>query len=485
MQHTLGVDRAVEFGAMSARPRRFVTILVLLAADLAAISAGVGLGAAVAARTGGFPLELQLVHAVVLVLAMLLAFGLGDLYPGAGVSPIDEMRTQVLSITGLAAVVSVTVFIGHGLDLKYQWPIVSAWLAAVTFTTGSRLMLRELMAQKAWWGVPAIVLGAGKTAALVIDSLNRKPFLNLKVVGCLDDDDKKIGTRVGGVLVSGPIVLEALRLRSIGVDYAIVAMPGIQPERLSTLVHKLGRAFSKVVVIPNAFGMTSVGVGTRDSGGVVGLYVRGHLSMRRNRVLKRLLDIVLMIPLGLVALPLILVSAAGVFAFSPGNPFFSQEREGYGGRRIRVWKLRTMHVSADEILARHLANSPEARAEWHTHFKLSKDPRVIPIVGSVLRRLSLDELPQVWNIFRGELSFVGPRPFPYYHLESFGQEFRELRASVPPGLTGYWQVMARATADINAQVELDTYYITNWSPWLDLYVLARTPWAVLFGDGAY
>lgn len=485
MHHSLRLERAETVTGRTVRPRSLATIALLLVSDAAALTLSVCLGSFVSTAAGGFALNLEPLHVAVLVAALLMAYGIGDLYPGAGVSPVDEMRTQVVSTTGLGIVLSVATVIARGPEPVHQVPILVAWLAAVVLTTGFRLLLRELLADKPWWGVAAVVLGAGKTAALITASLRKKAFLNLKVVACLDDDPNKLGTQVGGVEVGGPLEEGALKLRSEGVDYAIVAMPGIEPERLSTLVHKLGRSFSKVVVIPNAFGMTSVGVGTRDSGGIISLYVRGHLSMRRNRILKRSLDLSLMLPLGLLALPLIALSATLVFVLSPGSPFFSQEREGFRGKRIKVWKLRTMHVNSDEILARHLAENPEARAEWQTRFKLVKDPRVIPVIGSILRRFSLDELPQVFNIFLGELSFVGPRPFPYYHLDAFGDEFRDLRSSVPPGLTGYWQVMARATADIDAQVELDTYYITNWSPWLDLYILARTPWAVLFGNGAY
>jgi lipopolysaccharide/colanic/teichoic acid biosynthesis glycosyltransferase len=132
-----------------------------------------------------------------------------------------------------------------------------------------------------------------------------------------------------------------------------------------------------------------------------------------------------------------------------------------------------------------LSDLPGLSQEWEEHFKLPRDPRIIPWIGSFLRRSSLDELPQLWSVVIGEMSLVGPRPFPQYHLERFPTEFRELRRRVRPGLSGMWQVMVRSNGGIREQQEYDTYYIHNWSLWLDLYVLARTGFAVLAGRGAY
>jgi lipopolysaccharide/colanic/teichoic acid biosynthesis glycosyltransferase len=172
-------------------------------------------------------------------------------------------------------------------------------------------------------------------------------------------------------------------------------------------------------------------------------------------------------------------------AVSRGPVLYCQAREGEGGRPISVWKLRTMRADAEAVLSGHLLQSPEAREEWRRYFKLRNDPRVLRGIGRLLRRTSLDELPQLWNVLRGEMSLVGPRPFPQYHLDQFPPDFRRLRTKVTPGLTGLWQVSARGKGDLATQEALDTYYIRNWSPWLDLLILARTVRAVILSEGAY
>jgi lipopolysaccharide/colanic/teichoic acid biosynthesis glycosyltransferase len=199
---------------------------------------------------------------------------------------------------------------------------------------------------------------------------------------------------------------------------------------------------------------------------------------------KRTIDAVLGAVFAAVALPVILVSGVLIKLVSPGPMFYSQEREGLNGVRFKVLKLRTMYSDAEQRLCATLAQNPDLARQWKETMKLNPDPRIVPVVGQFLRRFSIDEIPQLFAVISGQMSLVGPRPFPEYHLNLFEARFRRLRNSVRPGLTGMWQVMIRSAGDVKAQELYDTFYIRNWSLWLDVYILARTIFAVVAGSGA-
>jgi lipopolysaccharide/colanic/teichoic acid biosynthesis glycosyltransferase len=209
----------------------------------------------------------------------------------------------------------------------------------------------------------------------------------------------------------------------------------------------------------------------------------GEASVRR--AIKRGIDVVFGI-LGLIlAAPLIAALALTVRLKTGGPGFFTQQRVGMGGRTFPMIKIRTMVVGSEGDLPAHLDDDPALREQWETRFKLRADPRLIPGLGALLRSYSLDELPQLWNVVRGDMSLVGPRPFPEYHVARFTPEFRHLREQVRPGLTGLWQVTVRSGGDLEAQEAYDGYYLRNWSIGLDLSILARTIKPVLTGRDAH
>ena len=168
---------------------------------------------------------------------------------------------------------------------------------------------------------------------------------------------------------------------------------------------------------------------------------------------------------------------------STGPAFFGHKRIGQHGKQFKAWKFRSMYTNSDELLAEHLAKNPDARDEWERDHKLKNDPRVTRI-GNYLRKLSLDELPQVWNVLLGEMSLVGPRPIVEKEVKKYGQVFKQY-ISVKPGITGLWQVSGRNDIGYDQRVQLDLFYVRHWSPWMDLYILGRTVITLICGKGAY
>jgi Undecaprenyl-phosphate galactose phosphotransferase WbaP len=200
-------------------------------------------------------------------------------------------------------------------------------------------------------------------------------------------------------------------------------------------------------------------------------------------VVKRILDIALVLLSAPVLLLLVLVIAAAIRIDSPGPIFFSHRRIRGHGTFFTMWKFRTMCVNSAELLDEYLRSNPEARTEWNRSHKLRHDPRVTPI-GRFLRRTSLDELPQLWNVLTGAMSLVGPRPIVAAEVEKYAEYFADY-CMVKPGITGLWQVSGRSGTGYMQRVRLDRSYVRNWSLRGDVMILARTPRSVIRQVGAY
>ncbi|WP_088892744.1 undecaprenyl-phosphate galactose phosphotransferase WbaP [Leptolyngbya ohadii] len=411
-----------------------------------------------------------------------LAYATIGLYPGVAISPVDEMRWLSLSTTLIYLALAATLFMQREGEVYDRGVFVLAWVLSLVLVPVCRGLMRSVFAPQPWWGYPVVVLGAGKTGEMVIRTLKRRPGIGLKPVLVLDDDPQKHGS-LHGVPVIGGVAMAPRLARKRRIPYAIVAMPGVARNRLLEVIEQYGSSFAHLLIIPDLFEFSSLWVTAKDMGGVLGLEVRQRLLLPGPRFARFLIDLIATLLGGVVLLPMIVIIAVLIKLDSPGPIFYGQTRIGQGGEEFKAWKFRTMVQHADRALKDYLEAHPELREEWGRDQKLRYDPRVTR-VGRFLRRTSLDELPQLWNILRGEMSLVGPRPIVEEEIPRYGDKF-SLYTKVVPGLTGLWQVSGRNNVTYEERVSLDAYYVRNWSVWLDLYILARTVWVVVTGEGAY
>jgi Undecaprenyl-phosphate galactose phosphotransferase WbaP len=273
------------------------------------------------------------------------------------------------------------------------------------------------------------------------------------------------------------------QIRSSGVRHAIVAAPELSQSEFAAVIERGGNAFPHLIVIPDTDFIWKEGTYTRDLMGILGIQVRNNLLDSGSRIAKRTIDLASSTLLTLFLLPIMAIISILIVVESGFPVFFSQKRLGYGGRTFHMRKFRTMMQDSASVLDHHLAGNFELQKEWAEYQKLRVDPRVTR-VGRVLRKTSLDELPQLWNIIKGEMSMVGPRPYLSAQLASYEAAY-SVYVKTLPGLTGLWQVSGRNRTTLAERIAYDIYYIRNWSLWMDLYLMAKTVGTVFTGDGAY
>lgn len=416
-----------------------------------------------------------------LLLFIAVYVGVG-LYQIVGMNPIQELRQSVAGTT-----LAFFIFTGSTFLLKEvrgfpRGIAVLTWLLVSLALPPARAFIRRACGPRHWFGRSVVVLGAGKAGLSVVQALMENPGLGLKPVAILDDR-ASVETHLCGVPILGGLALAPALALKARLGYGILAMPGLSRRRLLEILGECGQAFDKVLVIPDLLGMSSLCVEATDLGGMLGLEIRHNLLHLPARIVKRALDLLTVIFLAPVLLPLFGIIACCIRLTSRGPIFYGHTRIGNGSRMFKAWKFRTMVRNADAVLKSYLADHPALEEEWRTTQKLKNDPRVTPL-GKLLRRSSLDELPQLINVLTGEMSLVGPRPIVAAEVEKYGECYTSY-CRVKPGITGLWQVSGRNNTTYNERITFDQYYVLNWSVWLDLHILTRTVHTVLTGDGAY
>jgi len=452
-------------------------------ADLAALLITALLSEAVCYLLFGRFASTSNMHVLPCALTFYAVFALAGLYPGFPINPIDEFRLTLRAV-GLSFLIIIggTFLLGRP-SIYSLILIIFAWVLASVLAPLSRHVARLWCSRKPWWGIPTVILGERAAGMRVLRELSASRHFGLRPVAILlDPPVPDVPTTAPGSVFCGDLSHSANFSRSRNC-YAILATPLTGSERVKTIIAEHANHYRRVLVIPDLFGFTSLAVRAKEIHGILGLEIDHNLTSTCSHVFKRSFDIAICVLAALMISPLIALIALAVKLTSPGPIFYWQSRIGRNGKEFRLWKFRTMVVDADAVLEKHLKNDEALQTEWKRDHKLRKDPRVTKI-GAILRRASLDELPQFWNILRGDMSLVGPRPIRQPEVEKYGTIFSQYRR-VTPGLTGMWQISGRNNTTYERRTQLDEYYVRNWSISLDLYILLRTLKTIILTEGAY
>ncbi|MGQ9499544.1 MAG: undecaprenyl-phosphate galactose phosphotransferase WbaP [Dissulfurimicrobium sp.] len=330
-----------------------------------------------------------------------------------------------------------------------------------------------------------LVLGAGETGRRIVRALKKEPNYGYEILGILDDDHEKTGTLIEGVKVRYGVNNVFRYLKRAQVTDIFIAMPAADRDRLQGLINSLQHKVDGIFFVPNIFGVAVLGTRLQHffNEQAFAFEIKNNLANPLNIFIKRSFDITLsLILLLLLAFPMLIIAIL-IRLDSKGPFIFSQERIGRHGKVFRCLKFRSMHLEADKRLQTILKRDPKARDEWNDRWKLKNDPRVTKI-GRFLRKTSLDELPQILNVLKGDMSLVGPRPY-MPNEWPFIMDQSETILSVLPGITGLWQVSGRSHTSYTERIGLDIWYVRNWNLTLDIIILIKTICCVIRQEGAY
>jgi exopolysaccharide biosynthesis polyprenyl glycosylphosphotransferase len=323
-----------------------------------------------------------------------------------------------------------------------------------------------------------LIVGAGEVGRAIIRNLLARPDLGYCIVGFVDDDPERLQP-IGRFQPLGPVGRLRDILESRPIDVVIVSLPWRSHRLVMQVIDECEHAGVQVRVVPDLFQISLGRIDVESLNGIPLLGVREPAIRGWQHTVKRGLDVVLSGLALIVLIPLVAILAVLIRVESPGGLLYRQERVGRGGRTFMLYKLRSMRDGADQLRS-DLQTLNEASGPL---FKIRDDPRLTRL-GRWMRRLSLDEIPQLWNVLRGEMSLVGPRPPLPSEVDDY-EAWHLRRLEIAPGMTGLWQVSGRSDLTFDEMVMLDLFYAENWSVWLDLKILLRTVPTVLLRSGAY
>jgi len=348
----------------------------------------------------------------------------------------------------------------------------------------TRYLTKHLLMMLGLWQKPILLVGAGKSAELIAEAFEEDFYIGYKIIGLIDDNYLRNLTKKYPLLGGFGDVERVIK--EIGIQDVIIALPEVRREYLQELVDRIQPLVSNVSILPDLFGLplNNIDVNYFLKQKTVMLTMRNNLVHTSNILLKRIFDLVVGSIIFMVTLPIMTVLALVIKFSSPGPIFHIAKRIGQNGKEFKCYKFRTMYQDSDKLLQEYLSENSDAHEEWKRFAKLKQfDPRLTK-VGKWIRAFSLDELPQIINVLKGEMSLVGPRPYLPREFEKMNKHYNTI-ILVTPGITGLWQVSGRNEIDFNGRLLLDSWYVRNWSFWLDVTLLLKTVKVVFTRKGAY
>jgi undecaprenyl-phosphate galactose phosphotransferase len=407
----------------------------------------------------------------------------------------NELQETLSILLMLAVLDAALVFLGKWPFSRFMW--LMTWSLALVTVPMLRILMKRLLIRAHGWKRPTLILGCGDNAASTAAAFESDSLMGFDVVAFAalpnsrhDDVPETIalsGRSVPVLHADSDFVQQLLRLshlNNLGYLKLVVALESYEFDRYRSMLEALSRHYHDIQVVPHMPGIPVFGMEMTFwfSHDLMLFWVRNNLARLGPRMTKRVFDVVVATGLLIVLSPL--------FAYliwrirrDGGPAFHAHQRIGRHVVPFRCYKFRSMQPNAEAVLQAHLAANPQAQDEWAQHFKLKNDPRVTPL-GASLRKSSLDELPQLWNVLKGDMSLVGPRPVVEAELTRYNARVDDYLA-VKPGITGLWQTSGRNDIDYERRVFLDAWYIRNWSLWHDAVILLRTVKVVLNRNGAY
>lgn len=398
----------------------------------------------------------------------------------------DEARILIKAASLSTVTVMAIVTLGKMSDRVSRLVLLGAWASSLFTFPLFRLWGKKLLYSAGIWKEKVLILGAGKSGRLVMEGLGRERHMGYDVIGFLDDDDTKKGSLINGKKVFGRVKHFPKFINDLGIRTVIIAMPSLSPEKLTAMTAGVQSYAANTMVIPDLKGIALLNTDLHHlfHEEIFLMNIKNNLKSVTNRIIKRLFDFSMSVVSMPVLLPAIGIIGAAIRLETPGPAIYAHDRIGKNGESFKCYKFRTMQRDAEERLKEMLQNNEDFRSEWEKNWKLKDDPRITRI-GSLLRKTSLDELPQIFNVLRGEMSLVGPRPVTRSEIDDHYKENAKHCFCVPPGITGLWQVSGRSNTGYGYRVKLDTWYVMNWSLWLDIAILFKTIKVVAKREGAY